>query len=232
MKKSARLLGICVLYCFAVSVCLILTLRLLYVHRPYGTVSGESSGSLKGAPSDSSRAMGPANTVPWYRITLGLQKAGLQNANDSLCIFRDIPLHYLSHRHFHSTGLKWKNPWRFNSGRALSFHFSADTPHPDQWTDWKQQIRILLIQTHDQSEKRDSATYYRDDHAIMRAAYPSLDGITRYWICESATAEWAGYGWATQIQVPLAACDGDSSKARGLADRMCDRVLRYYATWN
>jgi hypothetical protein len=59
MRKSTRLLGICVLYSFAVSVCLIVTLRLLYVYKPYGAEEEGSSGSREEARSDSIRAMGP-----------------------------------------------------------------------------------------------------------------------------------------------------------------------------
>jgi hypothetical protein len=225
MRKSTRLLGICVLYSFAVSVCLIVTLRLLYVYKPYGAEEEGSSGSREEARSDSIRAMGPGNTMPWYRITLGLQKAGPWNANDRLSIFRDIPLHYLSHGHGHIINVYWKGRWGYRRSRGVSFQFGVDTPNPDQRMDWKRQIRVVILQ---QCDANNSDVLYN----FNKKRHPSHDGITRYWIYESATAEWAGRGWVTQIQVPLAACNGDSIKARALAERIGDRMLKYYATLN
>ena len=83
----------------------------------------------------------------------------------------------------------------------------------------------MIIQKYDANSKDDL-------YDLRKKRYPSQDGITRYWSYESATSEWAGRGWVSHILVPLAACEGDSIKTRGLADRICDRMLKYYATLN
>jgi hypothetical protein len=228
VKKSDRLLAFGGFYCCAVVVALIITVKVVYGYKPYGPGPGEPPlvGSYAGA--DPNRAGAPGSGIPWHQVDFGLRRTGINWADQSRSIFRDIPLHYWSHYHYAFYSFFNKNRRGFS--RYQDFYFCLTPSDSNRWDDMDKYVHVETIQHRSGHPSADSSRYGFFLRDVKESVRLSDDGIQRYWTRSSAACEWYSGGWHTVVGVPLKAFGGDRAKTVELREKICERILAYYAT--